>query len=430
MLHLPQIQRLSKFALLSVSLCALAYTGISIACSNSDMEMVGTELYFPLAYADHPTVHDLVSLGKKLFNDKGLSASGQMSCASCHSPSHAFGPANVLLAQPGGPQSNRFGFRNTPSLRYIHSPIAFTEHFYELEVTGGKDDEGPTGGRTWDGRVNTGHDQALMPLLDSNEMANADRSEVVEKLRKSPYADEFRKAMSAPGEDVFDDTDAVIGWLTVALEAYEQDPADFHPFTSKFDAYLNDRAELTAKEKRGLILFNDEKKGNCASCHTSQHKSPASQLPIFTDFGYVALGVPRNTNLPANKDPQFYDMGLCGPVRTNLKDKFEYCGMFRTPSLRNVALRKSFFHNGQMHSLREVLDFYVTRDITPQKWYGRDHQGKAIRYNDLPAEYWKNINTEPPFAPLPGNRPRLNAAEIDDVIAFLKTLTDGYLTKP
>jgi len=414
---------LAKSLLAACGLIAFTY---SLACSNEEVPVIGSELYFPMAYGDAPTVNQLATLGRKMFMDKSLSVSGQMSCASCHSPDHAFGPSNALPVQLGGPAMDRMGFRNTPSLRYLHSPIQFTEHFYEAEVTGGKDDEGPTGGRTWDGRVNSGHEQALMPLLDRNEMANADAAEIITRLRKASYADEFRQAVSAPGENVFDNPDAVIGWLTVAIETFEQSPADFHPFTSKFDAYLRDQTDLTAKEKRGLALFNDEKKGNCASCHTSSHKNPASHLPIFSDFGFVALGVPRNAALPVNADPKFFDLGLCGPLRTDLKDKPEYCGSFRTPSLRNVALRKSFFHNGKFHTLKEVLEFYVSRDITPQKWYSRSADGKVVKYDDMPKEYVKNLNTDPPFAPLPGNRPRLNAAEIDDIIAFLGTLSDGY----
>jgi cytochrome c peroxidase len=421
-------RRIPKILVAAAACSALVYSVILLACSD-EVVIVGTDLYFPLVYGDAPTASQLTALGRAMFFDAGLSASGKMSCASCHSPAHAYGPPDARIALPGGPQMNRSGFRNTPSLRYLHSPIAFTEHFYEIEVTGGKDDEGPTGGRTWDGRVNTGHDQALMPLLDRNEMANADTGEVISRLRKASYAEDFRKAVSAPGEDVFDNPDAVIGWLTVAIEMFEQSVADFHPFTSKYDAYLRDEVELSAKEKRGLLLFNDEKKGNCASCHASSHKNPAGRPPIFTDFGFVALGVPRNKAIPANADPKFFDLGLCGPMRTDLKDKPEYCGLFRTPSLRNVALRKSFFHNGQMHSLKDVVEFYVTRDITPQKWYPRAANGSIDQYNDLPEKYRENLNTDPPFAPLKGNRPRLNAAEIDDIVAFLGTLTDGYAVK-
>jgi cytochrome c peroxidase len=407
-------------------LLSLAPEAILLACSANVAEPTGTDTRFPMVYGDRPTVEQLSALGRKMFFDAGLSASGRQSCSSCHDPKHAFGPPDSRVVQPGGPALDRFGFRNAPSLRYLHSPIAFTEHFYEVEPTGGKDDQGPTGGRTWDGRVDTGHDQALMPLLDSNEMANANKDELFARLRKADYAEAFREAVSPPGEDVFADPESALIWMTVAIETFEQSAADFHPFTSKFDAYLKDEAELSPAEQRGLSLFNDMKKGNCASCHPSMHKSPANHLPLFTDFGYVALAVPRNRTLPANRDGAFFDLGLCGPLRTDLKDRSEYCGMFRTPSLRNVALRKSYFHNGSMHSLRDVVEFYATRDTDRKRWF-RDAAGRKSRaFDDLPAAYWPNVNVDPPFKPRADGRPRLAPGEIDDIVAFLTTLTDGY----
>src|SRR6185437_6453474 len=118
--------------------------------------------------------------------------------------------------------------------------------------------------------------------------------------------------------------------------------------------------------------------------------------------------------------------GLCGPLRTDLRDRPEYCGLFRTPSLRNVATRQVFYHNGLFHSLKEAVAFYVERDTDPSKWYPRNPDGSVRKYDDLPAQYHKNINIEPPFGEQPGNRPVLTDAEIDDIVAFLQTLTDGY----
>jgi cytochrome c peroxidase len=100
------------------------------------------------------------------------------------------------------------------------------------------------------------------------------------------------------------------------------------------------------------------------------------------------------------------------------------------PPLRNVALRKVFFHNGQFHDLRQVVEFYVSRDLTPGRWYSKDSKGKPQPYDDLPMEYRDNINRDPPFDRKPGDRPALNAKEIDDVVAFLSTLTDADLAAP
>ena len=415
---------LNLLAIAGVALASLfAVARLAQACSGNAPEPTGTETHFPLMYGDRPTVAQLSDLGRRIFMDPAYSASGKQSCASCHDPAKAFGPPNAQAVQLGGPGLDKRGFRNTPSLRYAHAPIAFTQHFMESEVTLGLDDEGPTGGRTWDGRVDTAHDQALMPLMDPNEMANADGAAVVQRLKTTSYADAFRQALSAPGENVFDDADSTLVWVTVALETYEQTSPDFHPFDSKFDAWLNDKATLSPAEMRGMALFNDMKKGNCASCHPSTRKASTNRPPIFTDFGFVALGVPRNGELPANKDPKFFDLGLCGPLRTDLATHPEYCGMFRTPSLRNVALRKRFFHNGAVKSLRDAVAFYATRDTQPAKWYPKS--GGKPAYDDLPEKYWANISHEVPFAPLPGGKPRLDDREIDDIVAFLGTLTDG-----
>ena len=413
---------------LAIALAALASTfavaRLAQACSGNAPEPTGTETHFPLMYGDRPTVAQLSDLGRRIFMDKAYSASGEQSCASCHDPARAFGPPNARAIEPGGPNMDKLGFRNTPSLRYAHAPVAFTQHFMESEVTLGLDDQGPTGGRTWDGRVDTAHDQALMPLMDANEMANADGAAVVQRLRTTAYADEFRQVLSAPGENVFDDPDSTLVWVTVALESYEQTSPDFHPFDSKFDAWLRDDTTLTPAESRGMALFNDMKKGNCASCHPSTRKASTNRPPIFTDFGFVALGVPRNPELSANRDPKFFDLGLCGPLRTDLTSHSEYCGLFRTPSLRNVALRKRFFHNGAMHTLRDAVAFYATRDTAPARWY--PHASARPAYDDLPEQYRGNVTHEAPFAPLPGGKPRLNEREIDDIVAFLGTLTDGW----
>jgi cytochrome c peroxidase len=263
-----------------------------------------------------------------------------------------------------------------------------------------------------------------MPLMDANEMANESGAAVVQRLRTTAYADEFRRVLSAPGENVFDDPDSTLVWVTVAIETYEQTAPEFHPFDSKFDAWLRDAATLSPAEARGMALFNDMKKGNCASCHPSTRKASTNRPPIFTDFGFAALGVPRNPELPANRDPRFFDLGLCGPLRTDLASHPEYCGLFRTPSLRNVALRKRFFHNGAIRSLRDAVAFYATRDTSPARWYPGSKGRPA--YDDLPERYWPNVSHEVPFAPKPDGRPRLDAREIDDIVAFLGTLSDGY----
>lgn len=194
---------------------------------------------------------------------------------------------------------------------------------------------------------------------------------------------------------------------------YQQDPATFYPYSSKFDAVLRGTAKLSPTEARGKQIFDDPKRGNCATCHPDTIKSG---FPAFTDFGFIALGVPRNRSLPTTRDPAYFDLGLCGPYRTDLSARSAYCGMFRTPSLRNVTSRKRFMHNGELATLHDVLEFYATRDVTPARWY---RGGQP--FDDLPAEYQRNVNRDAPFGPTRV----LSEADIADITAFLATLTDA-----
>jgi len=366
-------------------------------------------------------VKQMTSVGEKMFLDPSLSGSGKLACASCHSPNHAFGPPNALSVQLGGSDLRRPGFRAVPSLRYLQSVPQFTQHFHDSDDEGDESvDAGPTGGLTWDGRVDHGADQARIPLTSSFEMGSTP-AQVVAAVKAAPYAGELRDAF---GPAIFDNDEKAFDAILRSLEAFEQTPQKFYPYTSKFDAFLAGKAKLNEAEMRGLELFNDEKKGNCAACHISQRAKDGSP-PQFSDFGLIALGVPRNRTLPINKNPKYFDLGACGPERQDLKGESEYCGIFRTPSLRNVATRKVFFHNGIYHSLDEAVRFYVQRDTNPEKFYPTVH-GKVQKFDDLPKRYWANVNTEPPFDRKPGEKPALDEAEIKDVVAFLNTLTDGY----
>ena len=145
---------------------------------------------------------------------------------------------------------------------------------------------------------------------------------------------------------------------------------------------------------------------------------------MFTDFSYDNLGVPRNAALAQNDDPAFHDLGLCG--RADLATRTDLCGAFKVPSLRNVALRGALFHNGRFTSLKEAITFYVQRDTNPEKWYPRRADGSVDKFDDLPKSLRGNVNTsEAPYNRRPGDAPALNDGEIDDVVAFLKTLSDG-----
>lgn len=376
----------------------------------------------PQAYARAAA---LTVLGRALFTDPSLSASGRIACATCHDPNRAFGPANGLAVQLGGKDLQQPGIRTVPSLRYLQAVPQFTEHYYESDDEGDDSiDNGPTGGLTWDGRVDRDRAQARFPLLSPYEMANDDPAHVVVAVRTGPHAAQFQKIF---GNTIFDDTAKAFAGIGEALEAFQQDDREFYPYSSKYDAYLAGRATLTAEEARGLALFNDPAKGNCGNCHRSQPGNDGTP-PQFTDYGLIAIGLPRNRAIPANADPAFFDLGACGPLRTDLAGKPDYCGRFVTPSLRNVALRQSFFHNGVARTLREAIAFYVERDTDPGKWYPRNAAGQIQKFDDLPTPYRVNVNMEPPFGGEPGTSASLSADEINDIVAFLNTLTDGYTT--
>jgi cytochrome c peroxidase len=282
-------------------------------------------------------------------------------------------------------------------------------------------DESPTGGFGWDGRFNTLHEQAAFPLLSPDEMANSGPEEVAARLQRAPYAARFRKLL---GADIFDDYRRAYSQALTAIERFELEDPSFRPYDSKYDDYLEGKARLSPQELRGLALFDDPSRGNCASCHLDR-KGVDGSHPLFTNFQFEALGVPRNPAIRANDTPGHFDAGLCGPLRHDQTGEQKYCGMFKTPTLRNVATRRVFFHNGRFHSLQEALRFYARRDTDPQLWYPKTATGEVEKFNDLPANLRANVDViDQPLTRNQSDVPVWNDSEIADVAAFLQTLTD------
>jgi cytochrome c peroxidase len=363
---------------------------------------------------------DAALLGQAIFMDPALSASGQMSCASCHDPQRGHASPLQTPVAFGGAGLDAPGLRLSPSIRYLKFNAAFR---FESDGT-------PAGGFFWDGRVNSLAEQARKPFLAANEMANADAADVIAKLARASYAERFRQVF---GAGIFSNPEAAFDRVAYALERYQIEDPDFAPFSSKFDAVNAGQAAFTPQELRGLTWFNRADKGNCAACHPSTRPANAPAA-LFTDFSYDSLGVPRNTAIDANAYPEagFYDMGLCGTtgrgpaLRSDLRDRTDLCGKFKVPSLRNVALRQRFFHNGQFDQLADVVRFYVTRDTRPEDWYPLV-SGVPDAYNDLPPDLRANVNvTEAPYNRTRGQAAALTDDEVADLVAFLKTLTDGY----
>jgi len=372
-----------------------------------------------VAQAAPQPLSPLQQLGKSMFHDPSLSASGKEACATCHDPKYAYGPPPGRTIAFGGPRMNLSGTRTVPSLRYLREVPPFKEEHKFLDG-----DVGPIGGLMWDGRAASLEEQAQLPLLAANEMANPSTTDVARKLARAAYAPQFKALF---GADIFQQPAKAFAAGMSALAAFQQVPEEFYPYSSRYDGYLRGDIDLTEQEERGADLFKDPDKGNCASCHlgTSRDGVP----PPFTDFDFVNIGAPRNPRLPANKDPRYYDLGLCGPNRRDLAKKRELCGFFRSPTVRNTAIREAFFHNGVFTNLRQVMEFYNERDLHPEKFYPRNPDGSVHRYDDMPAGYPDDIDHDPPLDRKPGQAPALTDADIEDIIAFLKTLTDADVAR-
>ena len=362
-------------------------------------------------------------LGLRLFFDTNLSEPAGTACASCHDPRRAFtGNNSTLIGVAQGSRSDQFGTRDAPTLMYLgHAP-----RFGSITSDGKRV---PAGGLFWDGRADTLEEQAKQPFFSAVEMNNADTGALIAKVAKAGYAAGFRKEW---GEKIFDNPEAALDAVAASIAAFERSSV-FQPFTSKFDEVVRGTAQFTAQEQRGFSLFSVKQKGNCAQCHSVDLASRDPQKSLFTDFGFRALGLPRSQRIPRNADATFIDLGLCervpvaGVTPGSIAPKPVVtdpaaCGLFKTPTLRNITITQPYMHNGFFDSLRDAVAFYATRDTEPARWFP---QGK--KFNDLPGRYHGNVDVDtPPYQRRANQRPQLSDAEIDDIVAFLYTLTDGY----
>ncbi len=372
-----------------------------------------------------PTRSALQELGEKIFNDTNLSEPRGTACASCHSAATGFANLNgSRIGVPLGSRPNAFGTRAV-----IHNSYSSFTPAFSFRVRDG--DVDPMGGLFWDGRVDTLAQQAQGPFLAALEMNNKDAASVVAKIAASNYAGQMSAVF---GADVFKDSTKAFGRVADAIAAFEA-TNKFQSFSSRYDQFVAGKAQLTPTETSGMNLFMDPKKGNCASCHTMNPKASGPTDNLFTDFGHYASGIPRNKSIPANANPSYFDLGLCGPQRTRPAlsanvpagvSVEKFCGTFKMPSLRNVAQRQAFMHNGFFNNLRDVVSFYASRNSDPKRWYG-----SAGVPNDLPAAYLANIVSDrAPFDRAASAGPALTEREIDDVLAFLKTLSDQLPPAP
>jgi cytochrome c peroxidase len=362
------------------------------------------------AHAEPAAAVELVALGREIFNDATLSDPPGTSCASCHDPATAYSSQNGSRnGLPRGSRRDHFARRTAPSLLYLRYVPSFRYH-----QEGDDPEVQPFGGLFWDGRVDTVRDLGRQPLLNPDEMNNRDGRRVAEAIRRGPYGGAFARAFGR----VLDDPEATLAAVGRALEAFLT--ADqMAPFSSKYDDFIRGRVSLTAEEAEGLRLFKDPARGGCAGCHTMNEAVRDPVASMFTDYGYDAVAIPKNDRAPRPRKP---DLGLCERTdRAAPSDDPELCLYFRTPSLRNVAVRASYMHNGAFQSLREVVVFYATRASDPRRWYR-----SGVPFDSVPAKYRARVNvTSPPYNRRAGEPPALDGREIDAVVAFLRTLTDA-----
>ncbi|MFB0566811.1 MAG: cytochrome-c peroxidase [Candidatus Aminicenantaceae bacterium] len=375
-------------------------------------------------------------LGKRLFFDTNLSTPRGQACAFCHSPEAGWtgpdGAVNKSVAIYEGAVHGRFGNRKPPSAAYAgDSPKLY------------RDDEGNfIGGMFWDGRASGDvlgdplAEQAMGPFLNPLEQNNPDKKRVIMQVRNSDYAQLFEKAWRPESIDWEGDIDGTYEKIAFSIAAYERS-AEVNPFSSKFDDFWRkatstmlkveiidesnwknyENMGLNENELKGLILFNT--KGKCSNCHvlTSGDDKP----PLFTDFTYDNLGVPKNLKNPFyslnekwNPDGKdWVDNGLGGYLeKTDKYAKFaaENYGKHKVPTLRNVDLKpnsdfvKAYMHNGFFNSLKDVVRFYNTRDVADANW--------------SPPEIRKNVNKDE-MGSL-----GLTSEEEEAIVTFMKTLTD------
>ena len=375
-------------------------------------------------------------LGKKLFFDKNLSEPPGQACAACHDPAIGWsGPKeefNKAGATYEGAVKGRFGNRRPPTAAYAgNSPVLHL------------DEEGSfVGGMFWDGRA-TGEvlgdplaEQAMAPFLNPLEQNNPDKRSVVLKVQKSSYANLFRKVWGddSLGEEI--DVDKTYELIVRSIAAYERS-TEVNPFSSKFDDFWRDAQKkglkvesidesnwlqfknmgLSEDELKGLMLFNT--KGECSACHVLT--SEGDQPPLFTDFTYDNLGVPKNPDnrfylMERKWNPEgkgWVDKGLGGYLEgTEKYAKYaaENYGKHKVPTLRNVDLRpnpgfvKAYMHNGFFKSLEDVVHFYNIRDTKEANW--------------PPPEVEENVNKEE-MGDL-----GLTPEEEKAIVLFMKTLSD------
>jgi cytochrome c peroxidase len=352
-----------------------------------------------------PILNQKERLGMNLFFDKRLSTPLGQACAACHGPLVGYtGPDSKINAHGAvyeGAVKGKFGNRKPPAAAYAgDSPLLHYDS-----------SQGWIGGMFWDGRA-TGKgiypndplaEQAMGPFKNPLEQNNADNKTVVDKVKTSTYKLLFYSVCGKGKSD-----DQYYACIAHSIAAFERSKV-VNPFTSKYDLWLKGKVKLTVKEENGRLLFNGDK-AKCSKCHVP---------PLFTDFTYDNLGVPKNPENPFYiTNPGFIDLGLGDYLKsagygTEVYEKEE--GKMKVPTLRNVDLKpypgfiKAYSHNGYFKSLEEIVHFYNTRDVLGAGWNGVPWPTPEVSQNMNIADVGKL---------------GLSPEEEAEIVAFMKTLSD------
>lgn len=362
-------------------------------------------------------------LGESLFFDQNISKTRSTSCATCHDPDNAF--VDKRFSEAGrdqavfidgalsvGDDGSSLGGRNAPTAAYAMFSPAF-------------DVKTVKGGQFHDGRASELKDQAMGPPLDPAEMQMPDEASVVERIKESPkYVASFKKLY---GENIFDDVNASYTAMGEAIGKFEK-TEQFAPFDSKYDNYLSclkdtdknesvcfEEGKWNDSEQRGMKLFFSKEKTSCSSCHQSKAQ-PYMEHDVFTNFEYHNIGRPQNfkalqarVDVGSATDNRAIDHGVYGvyPEVGEEKD-----GSFKVPTMRNIAVTSPYMTNGVFSELKTVIQY-------------NDHMGKGTRpTNPETNQPWGEPEINATINPLVFAMPPLSDENVDDIEAFLKTLTD------
>jgi cytochrome c peroxidase len=321
---------------------------------------------------DNPQTPEKIALGQKLFFDGRLSADDSVACSTCHDPAHAFTdgrPASIGI-------KGRVGQRNAPTiLNALYNRAQF-----------------------WDGRAKTLEEQAALPIVNSVEMGQPSLQAAVDRVAAiEEYQEAFKRVFgtSPNGPD-----------LLRAIASYERTQL---AFDSPFDHFIaGDSGAIEPSAKRGWGIFNT--RARCNKCHAlTEDKRDATNF-TDNDFHNIGIGIIRHNVVELSRqaeqrvtsgDPLAVDNAaiqtdLSALGRFLITKKQSDIASFKTPNLRNVLVTGPYFHDGSQETLWDVMDHYNKGAGLHNPWLDQDIQPLALSESD-----------------------------IDDVVAFLASLTSA-----